>query len=227
MKKENGTLDFASRKKYNQVIIAGILAKGCEAMTDKFTLTDDIQKTYQDHQKENTLRHVEAVAQTALWLADIYNLDADKVRTAALLHDISAIITPGEMYKLAADRGMKIYIAEEKYPFLLHQRISEIFAAEYFDIHDPAILSAIGCHTTLKKKAGMYDKVIFLADKISWDQKGTPPYYELLKRKAAESLEEACRFYIQYQFDNNLLLMPHPWLLEAYEELSKDYPHKK
>lgn len=65
----------------------------------------------------------------------------------------------------------------------------------------------------------MYDKVIFLADKISWDQKGVPPYYDLLKSKVEESLEEACYPYIKYQFDNGLLLMPHRWLIEAYEDL--------
>lgn len=67
----------------------------------------------------------------------------------------------------------------------------------------------------------MYDKVIFIADKISWDQKGLPPYYDELKSKVAESLEDACYFYIKYQFDNNLLLMPHQWIKDAYEDLSK------
>ena len=38
---------------------------------------------------------------------------------------------------------------------------------------------------------------------------------------AAESLEEACFFYIRYQFENKLLLMPHRWISEAYEELKK------
>ena len=66
----------------------------------------------------------------------------------------------------------------------------------------------------------MYDKVIFIADKISWDQKGVPPYYDCLKSKVVKSLDEACFFYIKYQFDNNLLLMPHRWIIEAFEDLN-------
>lgn len=116
---------------------------------------------------------------------------------------------------------MKIDPAEEKYHFLLHQRISKIIAEERFGINDAEILSAVECHTTLKKKAGMYDKVIFIADKILWDQKDFPPYYDILKSKAAESLDDACYYFIRYQFDNGLLLMPHQWLNEAYEELKK------
>ncbi len=58
-----------------------------------------------------------------------------------------------------------------------------------------------------------------MGNEKSWDQKGVPPYYDLLKSKAGESLEEACYFYIKYQFDHSLLLMPHQWIKEAYEDL--------
>ncbi len=186
---------------------------------EELEVIDLIKYKYLSSHKEKTLRHVEEVADTAVWLAEIYNLDIMKVKLAALLHDISAIMTPQEMYETARARNLEIDPAEEKFHFLLHQRISKIIAREYFHINDQDILDAIECHTTLKKNAGMYDKVIFIADKISWDQKGVPPYYDLLKSKARESLEEACYFYIKYQFENSLLLMPHQWIKEAYEDL--------
>lgn len=188
-----------------------------------YSKIDLIKNTYLSHHKENTLRHVEEVAKTAVWLAKVYNLDVVKTEIAALLHDISAIMTPQEMYEIAMMRGFQIDAAEEKYHFLLHQKISKIIAREDFAIADSDILNAIECHTTLKKNASMYDKVIFIADKISWDQKGIPPYYEVLKSKVVESLDEACWFYIKYQFDNNLLLMPHQWIIEAYEDLEANY----
>lgn len=179
-----------------------------------------IKNRYLSNHKENTLKHVEEVADTAVWLAEVYHLDSVKVKLAALLHDISAIVTPQDMYELAKMRGLEIDAAEEKYHFLLHQRISRIIAQEDYGINDSDILDAIECHTTLKKNASMYDKIIFIADKISWDQKGVPPYYDILKEKVVESLDEACYFYINYQFENNLLLMPHQWIIEAYGDLS-------
>jgi len=184
-------------------------------------MIDSIKNKYLKHHKENTLRHVEEVAETAVWLAEIYKLDVAKVHLAALLHDISAIMNPQEMYEIAKARDFEIDPAEEKYPFLLHQRISRIIAKEEFAIEEKEILDAIECHTTLKKNASMYDKAIFIADKISWDQKGLPPYYDELKSKVVTALNDACYFYIKYQFDNNLLLMPHQWIKEAYEDLSK------
>jgi len=58
----------------------------------------------------------------------------------------------------------------------LHQRISKEIAYGYFHIEDEDILSAIKCHTTLKKEINDYNKIIFLADKLAWDQGGIPPY---------------------------------------------------
>lgn len=187
---------------------------------DNFDMIMQIKNTYLHNNKTHTLEHVEEVAETAIWLARIHGLDVKKVRLAALLHDISAIITPQEMYDLAVARELEIDPAEEKYHFLLHQRISKIIANENFGIRDPDILDAIECHTTLKKNANKYEKVIFIADKISWDQKGLPPYYDALKSMVTESLDAACLYFIKYQFDNNLLLMPHRWIIEAYENLN-------
>ena len=62
----------------------------------------------------------------------------------------------------------KLYIdeAEQRYPFLLHQRISKLIAESVFNITDPNILSAIECHTTLKANPTAYDMKISINDFI-------------------------------------------------------------
>ena len=182
---------------------------------------DLIKNKYLNNNKTDVLNHVEDVASIAVKLAKAYDLDVDKIKLAALLHDISGIMTPKEMYDFAKARGLELDPAEEKYNALLHQRISRIIAQEDFDIIDSDILNAIECHTTLRKNASVYDKIIFIADKISWDQKGVPSCDDLLKCATIESLDKACYLYIKYQFDNNLLVMPHQWLIEAYEDLKE------
>ena len=184
-------------------------------------MIDSIKNKYLSNNKKDVLKHVEDVADIAVGLAKAYKLDITKTKLAALLHDISGIMTPQEMYDFAFSRGLEIDPAEEKYHALLHQRVSRIIAQEEFDITDSDILNAIECHTTLRKNASVYDKVIFIADKISWDQKGVPSCGYLLKSATIEALDEACYLYIKYQFDNNLLVMPHQWLIEAYEDLKK------
>lgn len=186
---------------------------------DNYDLIDLIKNKYLSHHKEDVLKHVEDVANVAVELAEVYDLDVTKTKLAALLHDISGVMTPQEMYDFAIIKGLEIDPAEEKYHALLHQRVSKIIAQEEFDIIDSDILNAIECHTTLKKNASMYDKIIFIADKISWDSKGIPSYDDLLKNVTLKSLNSACYSYIKYQFDNNLLVMPHRWIIEAYEDL--------
>ena len=186
---------------------------------DNYNLINIIKNKYLRNNKEDVLKHVENVAELAVALANAYNLDISKTRLAALLHDISGIMTPQEMYDFAITKGLEIDPAEEKYHALLHQRVSKIIAQEEFNITDSDILNAIECHTTLKKNASIYDKIIFISDKISWDSKGVPSYDDLLKNTTVESLNEACYSYIKYQFDNNLLVMPHQWLIEAYDDL--------
>jgi len=186
---------------------------------EKHDIIDLIKNRYISSNKEDVLWHVENVADIAVELAEVYDLDVTKTKLAALLHDISGVMTPQEMYDFAIIKGLEIDPAEEKYHALLHQRVSKIIAQEEFDIIDSDILNAIECHTTLKKNASMYDKIIFIADKISWDSKGIPSYDDLLKNVTLKSLNSACYSYIKYQFDNNLLVMPHQWLIEAYKDL--------
>lgn len=188
---------------------------------DNYNLIDIIKNKYLSNNKEDVLKHVETVAELAIGLAEVYSLDVTKIKLAALLHDISGIMTPQEMYEFAKIRGLEIDPAEEKYHALLHQRVSKIIAQEEFSITDSDILTAIECHTTLRKNASVYDKVIFIADKISWDSKGIPSYDDLLKSGSVETLDKACYLYIKYQFDNSLLVMAHQWLIEAYEDLQK------
>ena len=75
-----------------------------------------------------------------------------KCSQRSLLHDISAIFSPDDMYKYVKELGYQIDPSEEKYHFLLYQRISKEIAYGYFHIEDEDILSAIECHTTLKKR---------------------------------------------------------------------------
>jgi Predicted HD superfamily hydrolase involved in NAD metabolism len=57
---------------------------------------------------------------------------------------------------------------------------------------------------------------LFLADKISWDQEGKPPYYDVIMSWLDISLEVSCKKYIDYLYSNNKLLWPHKWMDEAH-----------
>lgn len=169
--------------------------------------------------RSNTYIHVANVADRNALISKTYDLDHDKCVIAGLLHDISAVIRPEDMLKYAYENRLEICEAERKYPFLLHQRLSKICAVEYFNISDEEILSAIECHTTLKKCPSKYEMSLFIADKLAWDREGLPPFYEEVNAALDISLEAACYKYMEYMVDNDMILCPHDNWIEAYEQL--------
>lgn len=169
--------------------------------------------------KSKTYIHVANVADRNALISKTYDLDHDKCVIAGLLHDMSAVIKPEDMLKYAYENRLEVCEAERRYPFLLHQRLSKICAVEYFNISDEEILSAIECHTTLKKCPSKYDMSLFIADKLAWDREGIPPFYEEVNAALAISLEAACWKYMKHMVGNGMILYPHDWFTEAYEQL--------
>lgn len=173
------------------------------------------------HGKYVTAEHSIRVAAQAKELARHFGEDETEAEIAGFLHDISVIIPNERRLELTEQLGVEVLPEESPYPFILHQKLSAALAKEVFGISDREILSAISCHTTLKKKAGLLDMILFVSDKLQWDQDGTPPYIEALKEGLEKSIEHAAFAFLRYLIDNKAtLLMLHPWMLEAYEELS-------
>lgn len=181
----------------------------------------DVNNLLIENSKKKTLEHVIEVANTNCQIASKYGLDKETCLLCGYLHDISAIINPKDMLDYMMENHLFIDEAERKYPFLLHQRISRLIAKNLFNIEDENILSAIECHTTLKANPTKYDMALFIADKISWDQEGKPPFYDVVIENLSFSLEAASLAYINFIIDNGMILHPHSWLIEGKEYLEK------
>lgn len=185
-------------------------------------IENDVRSFLNLNGKHKTFTHVSNVAQTCAELAKIFNLDVEKCKISGYLHDISAVISPADMLLYAEKKNMTICEAERKYPFLLHQRMSRVVSEQLFSINDIDILSSIECHTTLKNTPSQYDMVLFIADKLAWDQEGIPPFYNEVCDALKHSLEMACYVYMKYMNDNGKVLCPHTnWIL-AFEWLKEN-----
>ena len=176
--------------------------------------------------RPRTCEHVFAVAEEARRLAERFGENQGIAEAAALLHDISAVVRPADMLMLMEARGAYIDEAERAHPFLLHQRVSRIVAAEDFGVEDARVLAAIEVHTTLKRDYAPDDLIVYLADKLAWDQPGEPPYAEAVCSALEVSLEAAALRHIDYAFAHGMILKPHRWLLEAREALQKNTARK-
>ena len=167
--------------------------------------------------KDKTVFHSYEVANKAKELAEKFNVPKDKAYLAGLLHDISVVIPDDERIEIQKSLGEEVLKEEEKLPMILHQKQSVCIAKELFNIKDREILSAIECHTTLKKNASSLDKVVFIADKIKWDRDHSAPYLKQLNKALDISLDQGCKTYIEWALTDIFVL--HPWLKDAMCDL--------
>ncbi|WP_417637910.1 bis(5'-nucleosyl)-tetraphosphatase (symmetrical) YqeK [Enterococcus faecalis] len=188
-------------------------------MDHQQVLKNEIKQYLVSKNCEKTYYHCMEVGEYAYQLGEKYLTSPEKVSIAGYLHDISAIYPNNQRISVAQKYGIELNEAEMDFPMIIHQKISKSIAKMDFGIEDNEILSAIECHTTLKKNYSDIDLVLFVADKIKWDQEGKPPYLDGLLQALNCSLENAAYFYIDYILKHDIKVV-HPWLWDAYNQLN-------
>lgn len=183
-------------------------------------LQEDVANFLNMHSCQGTLKHVKAVAEEAKTLASRFSEDEENAFSTGLLHDVSVVFPENERLRVAVRLKIDVLPEEKIYPSILHQKISEVMARQVFGITDQDVLSAIGCHTTLKEDASVLDKIVFISDKVRWDQDYEAPFKSDVLRALDISLDEACFCYLDYLWKNREnLAVVHPWMAAAHEQL--------
>lgn len=124
----------------------------------------EIKKWLKENLTDERYRHTLGVADCAKELALKYGIDSEKAYLAGLLHDCAKCLDK-ETSKSYFD---KVEISEEeKINYKTwHAPIGAYFAKTLFHVEDDEILSAIRWHTLGKINMSLFEKIIFLADKI-------------------------------------------------------------
>lgn len=188
-------------------------------MDHQQVLKNEIKQYLVSKNCEKTYYHCMEVGEYAYQLGEKYLTSPEKVSIAGYLHDISAVYPNNQRINVAQKYGIELNEAEMAFPMIIHQKISKSIAKMDFGIEDNEILSAIECHTTLKKNYSDIDLVLFVADKIKWDQEGKPPYLDGLLQALNCSLENTAYFYIDYILKHDIKVV-HPWLWDTYNQLN-------
>ncbi|MDR6551595.1 bis(5'-nucleosyl)-tetraphosphatase (symmetrical) YqeK [Paenibacillus qinlingensis] len=192
---------------------------------EKISFTGDLRKDIESfftyHNESSTYQHTISVENEAVRIANLFGVNGEFASQAAYLHDISNVIPKSEMMGIAESSSMEILEDEYRYPRIIHQKLSRDMAANIFNCTNVAVLRAIECHTTLKAGASQLDKVLFVADKISWDLPGENAYQdEMRKQIALLDLNAAVLIYLNHVWEQrDKLKLVHPWLIAAREEL--------
>jgi predicted HD superfamily hydrolase involved in NAD metabolism len=109
-------------------------------------------------------RHSLGVEDVAVKLGERNGLDTEKLRFAALLHDIGKSVEIAEQARYADERKIPLTADDLLAHGVIHSHISVFMAERDFGVTDPVILQAIRYHTTGFAGMTLFDKALFAAD---------------------------------------------------------------
>lgn len=194
------------------------LRQGCHFTGD---ISVDAPAFLNHHRRPKTAEHSAAVARETVRIAGLFGVDEAQAAAAGWLHDISAAFAPADRLEAARRFGLTVLPEEEGFPLILHQKLSVVLARELFGETRGVVLAAIGCHTTLRRDATPLDKVLFVADKIAWDQADAAPYLAEITAALDQSLDAAVLVYLNWMWaQRSTLRVVHPWLRAAFSQLA-------
>ena len=145
---------------------------------------------------KSLFEHILRVEEIAVGLAETHGLDVQRVRTAALLHDLARAKRPEELISLAEGFGIEIGSLEARMPIFLHGPVAAALARERYGIEDPEILEAVRVHTTGSAGMGPMARVVFLADKLDPTKDRRYPFNSEVRQAAATDLNRAIRLFL-------------------------------
>ncbi|MFT4412709.1 bis(5'-nucleosyl)-tetraphosphatase (symmetrical) YqeK [Fredinandcohnia humi] len=120
-----------------------------------------VEKQLTEHRYQHTL----GVMETAIELAQRYNVDEKKAEIAAIFHDYAKFRPKEEMSQILLDQNMPSDLLVHNTE-LWHAPVGAYLVQTEVGIHDEEILDAIRYHTSGRQDMTMLEKVIFVADYI-------------------------------------------------------------
>lgn len=145
---------------------------------------------------EHSLR----VLETAVKLNRIFNVDIEKIETAALFHDCGKIGTPKIILNEIIDKKIMISEEDKKSPEVLHSILGRHLAEHKYGIQDKDVLNAIRYHTTGRPNMSILEKIIFLSDYIEPGREfeGVTKARELAEKNINESIIYAMKSTVNF-----------------------------
>lgn len=180
---------------------------------------DYYENLIKEHLSEKRYVHSINVSRAAVELSRLYGGDEDKARLAGILHDITKETPLSEQYALIEKNGEALSFLELHNSAVIHQKSGAAYCALELKVDDAEVLSAIRYHTTGRRDMTVLEKIVYTADLISAER--DYPDVEIMRKLAAQSLDEAMLYAIKYTV-NNLVSkteLLHPDTVECYNSI--------
>ena len=125
---------------------------------------DNIKVWLKENLTDERYEHSLGTAEAAKFLAKKYGSDTDKAYFTGLIHDCAKCLPKVKTAEIL--KNVQLECGEAENPKTHHAPAGAYLAKTEFGVVDEEILSAIRWHTIGKADMTLFEKIIFLADKI-------------------------------------------------------------
>ncbi len=134
-------------------------------------MREKLQVRMKDHVRR--YEHSLGVVETAIRLAETYEVDAFEAASAAMLHDWGKVLDDHELLARAARFGIEVVGSPPSAVALLHGPVAAVELPHLFPDLSEAALQAIARHTVGACDMTPLDMVVFVADAIEPNRHGS------------------------------------------------------
>jgi predicted HD superfamily hydrolase involved in NAD metabolism len=172
------------------------------------------------HLTKKRFEHTLRVAETAVKLAEIYHVSAEKAELASIFHDYCKYRSLDEMKRIIQStylpKDLLLYHHE-----LWHGPVASIMIEREYGISDEAIQSAIYYHTTGRAHMSDLELIVFVADYIEPGRSfpGLNEVREMAKQDLVKTAWMVSRNTIQYLMEKKNRIYPDTF--HAYNDLTR------
>lgn len=185
-------------------------------MMDKHTIVEVIEILCHETDNVELFDHMEHVATLASEIASHYGMSEEDAYLTGILHDVGRLIDSEEYLPILQANKIAVTDEEKQIVDVLHGKVATLIYDEIFKLDSTHVHLGLLYHTTLRTAPTDFEKVIFLADKMTWE------YDELvfdIEETVFQSLNIACYHALKWLIEhikrkNSLLLKD---TLSAYE----------
>ncbi len=158
--------------------------------------TEKIKQLLRERLDDYRYNHSLGVAEMARILAGKHGEDAERAYVAGLVHDITKNTNKDEQLQIIENGGIILSLEEKNNPKLWHAISGSIYVRDELGFDDEEIVSAVRYHTTGKTEMTVLEKIVYVADFVSFERKF--PGVDFMRELAYESLDKACLFAVDF-----------------------------
>lgn len=167
---------------------------------------EELYKIVKGKLSEKRFKHSEGVVKRAIEYAEIYGIDKELVKLAAIAHDIAKELTEEEFAQYINMYNIELDDIEKLNKSLLHAKIGAYICQNEFGFNSDMV-NAVMYHTTGRENMSMLEKIIYLADATEENRDyDYNEYVETIKANINEGVVKVTKWVIVSLVERNKMI---------------------